>query len=112
MTGPHRTEETFVFAPRNLVIAGVVLIAVALGASGNGLWWLVGFLWFLPHVGGQAHRCRGAVRGCGHAGAAPQARRSGEHATPSSEQASPSGEASGSGPDAHHDRHVAFPEAR
>ena len=39
------------FSPRNLIIAGVVLIAVALGPSGHGLWWLVGFLWFLPHAG-------------------------------------------------------------
>jgi hypothetical protein len=31
-----------VFSPRNLIIAGVVLIAVALGASGHGLWWLFG----------------------------------------------------------------------
>ncbi len=30
------------FSPRNLIIAGVVLIAIALGPSGHGLWWLVG----------------------------------------------------------------------
>ena len=46
------------FSPRNLIIAGVVLIAVALGPSGHGLWWLVGFLWFLPHAGRRAARLR------------------------------------------------------
>ena len=38
------------FSPRNLIIAGVVLIAVALGSSGHGLWWLFGLLWVLPHA--------------------------------------------------------------
>lgn len=51
------------FSPRNLIIAGVVLIAIALGPSGHGLWWLVGFLWFLPHAGRHGHVCgRGARR--------------------------------------------------
>lgn len=60
-TGPG-TKETDVFSPRTLIIAGVVLIAVALGPSGHGLWWLVGFLWFLPHAGRRGHRCGGASR--------------------------------------------------
>lgn len=50
------------FSPRNLIIAGVVLIAVALGPSGHGLWWLVGFLWFLPHAGRRGHVCGPAAR--------------------------------------------------
>ena len=50
------------FTPRNLMIAGVVLIAVALGPSGHGLWWLVGLFWVLPHLGGRGQRCGGAAR--------------------------------------------------
>ena len=50
------------FSPRNLIIAGVVLIAIALGPSGHGLWWLVGFLWFLPHAGRRGHLCGPAAR--------------------------------------------------
>lgn len=44
------------------MIAGVVLIAVALGASGHGFWWLFGLFWVLPHggvCGGAARRRRG-----------------------------------------------------
>ena len=51
------------FWPRNLIIAGVVLIAIALGPAGHGLWWLVGFLWFLPHAVGRGHTCGRASRG-------------------------------------------------
>jgi hypothetical protein len=88
-----------VFSPRNFIIAGVVLIAIALGPSGHGLWWLVGFLWLLPHRAGRGHLCGGASR-----------RRDETVSTAGSprmpdEVASPI-------PDAHHDRHVAFPEAR
>ncbi|HET7799722.1 MAG TPA: hypothetical protein VFL38_04830 [Humibacillus xanthopallidus] len=87
------------FSHRNLVIAGVVLIAIALGSSGHGLWWLVGFLWFLPHLGRRGHHCGGAARGCGHVG--------------DSAQTLPTDAQVGSpAPDAHHDRHVAFPETR
>ena len=38
------------FSPRNVMIAGVVLVAVALGSSGHGIWWLFGLLWVLPHA--------------------------------------------------------------
>ncbi len=51
------------FSPRNLIIAGVVLIAISLGPSGHGLWWLVGFLWLLPHaVAAQPHLRAGLPR--------------------------------------------------
>ena len=36
---------------RKLMIAGLVLIAIALGSSGHGYWWLFGLLWALPHAG-------------------------------------------------------------
>ncbi len=49
-------------SPRNLMIAGVVLIAVALGASGHGFWWLFGLFWVLPHAGRHGQSCRGASR--------------------------------------------------
>ncbi|MEW1954616.1 hypothetical protein [Terrabacter sp. NPDC080008] len=52
------------FAPRNLIIAGIVLIAIALGPSGHGLWWLVGLLWWLPYAGRHLH---GHGHGCGRA---------------------------------------------
>ena len=50
------------FSPRNLIIAGVALIAISLGPSGHGLWWLFGFLWLVPHAGRRGHACRGASR--------------------------------------------------
>ena len=78
------------FSPRNLIIAGVVLIAIALGPSGHGLWWLVGFLWFLPHAARHGH-------GCG-----PGARRRRDHDLP--EEAAPVVT-----PDPSRDRHEAFP---
>jgi hypothetical protein len=79
-----------VFSPRNLIIAGVVLIAIALGPSGHGLWWLVGFLWFLPHAARHGH-------GCG-----PGARRRRDSDLP--EEAGPVVT-----PDPSRDRHEAFP---
>ena len=53
------------FSPRNLIIAGVVLIAVALGASGHGFWWLFGLFWVLPHASGRTrgHACGSRARG-------------------------------------------------
>jgi hypothetical protein len=88
-----------VFSPRNFIIAGVVLIAIALGPSGHGLWWLIGFLWFLPHRAGRAHLCGGAPR---------------RSEDPVGTSGSPRAldEAGSPVPDAHHDRHVAFPETR
>jgi hypothetical protein len=45
-----------VVAPRTLVLAGVVLVGVALLASGHVPWWLVGVIWFVGPRG---------RRGCG-----------------------------------------------
>jgi hypothetical protein len=60
-TGPL-TEEIDVFSPRTLVIAGVVLIAIALGWSGHGFWWLFALLWLLPHSGRHGSACHGRAR--------------------------------------------------
>lgn len=78
------------FAPRNLIIAGVVLIAIALGPAGHGLWWLVGFLWVLPHAGRHGQVCG---RGARH-------RRDRDVQGPST---------GSSQPDPTRDRHEAFP---
>ncbi|MCU1538122.1 MAG: hypothetical protein JWP82_2473 [Humibacillus sp.] len=43
------------------MIAGVVLIAVALGATGHGYGWLFGLFWALPH-GGRSGACGGSTR--------------------------------------------------
>ena len=45
---------------RKLMIAGLVLIAIALGSSGHGYWWLIGLLWALPHGGSGGRFCGGA----------------------------------------------------
>jgi hypothetical protein len=87
-----------VFTPRNLIIAGVALIAIALGPAGHGLWWLVGLAWVLPHLSRHGHRCSAAARGCGPLAEASE--------PPSSAPASPPA------PDAQHDHHVAFPDHR
>ena len=50
------------FAPRALIIAGVVLIAIALGSAGHGFWWLFALLWLLPHSGRHGVGCHGRVR--------------------------------------------------
>ncbi|WP_020145025.1 hypothetical protein [Terracoccus sp. 273MFTsu3.1] len=79
------------FSPRNLIIAGAVLIAVALGSSGHGFWWLFGLFWVLPHAAGRSHVCRGGHR----------ARRSREDTS--------SADAAVGQPDPTQDRHEAFP---
>ncbi len=48
-------------SPRTLMIAGVVLIAVALGSTGHGYWWLFGLFWVIPHAG-RAGGCGGRAR--------------------------------------------------
>ena len=78
------------FSPRHLIIAGVVLIAIALGPSGHGLWWLVGFLWFLSHVARRGDACGPAGR-----------RRRDDRLQ---DEAGPAGQ-----PDPDRDRHEAFP---
>jgi len=87
-----------VFSPRNLMVAGVVLIAVALGASGHGFWWLFGLLWVLPHAGRRhhgGHRCGGASR---HGGRSRYPQDEPARTRPTSSQ-----------PDPTQDRHEAFP---
>ncbi|WP_404391635.1 hypothetical protein [Humibacillus xanthopallidus] len=74
-------------SPRNLVMAGAVLIAVALAASGHGFWWLIGLVWALPHLNREG---RGGCAG-----------RSLRHAPGPDPQ-----------PDPTSDRHVAFPAPR
>ena len=76
-------------SPRNLVMAGAVLIAVALAASGHGFWWLIGLFWALPHL---AHEGRGGCAG-----------RSLRHESAADPQTDPQ-------PDPTSDRHVAFPK--
>ena len=80
------------FSPRTLVIAGVVLIAVALGSSGHGFWWLFGLLWLLPHSGRHAVGCHGRAR------ADRRQQPSAVTTPPTTPQ-----------PDPTHDRHEAFP---
>jgi len=77
-----------VFSPRNLIIAGVALVAIALGPGGHGLWWLVGFLWLLPRAVRRGGGC--CPGGAGRAHDAPQ-------------------EGEISAPDPTRDRHDAFP---
>lgn len=76
------------FSPRNLIIAGVALVAIALGPAGHGLWWLVGFLWLLPRVVRHGGGC--CPGGAGRADDAPQ-------------------EGGISAPDPTRDQHDAFP---
>jgi hypothetical protein len=51
-----------VFSPRTFIIAGVVLIAIALGSAGHGFWWLFALLWVLPHSGRRTVGCHGRTR--------------------------------------------------
>ena len=53
------------FVPRTFIVAGIALIAISLGASGHGLWWLIGLVWAFGwmhdgrrscHVGRRRHR--------------------------------------------------------
>ena len=84
-------------SPRNLVLAGIVLIAVALGASGHGFWWLFGLFWALPHVG------RGGCAGRhGRGGCAGRSLRQDPATHQQPDQR----------PDPTSDRHVAFPTPR
>ena len=50
------------FSPRTFIIAGVVLIAIALGSAGHGFWWLFALLWVLPHSGRRTIGCHGRPR--------------------------------------------------
>ena len=77
---------------RKLMIAGAVLIAIALGSSGHGFWWLFGLLWALPHAGGW--------RFCGGSSDRRRLERGRPHDEPRAQ------------PDPTQDRHEAFPPAR
>jgi hypothetical protein len=82
-----------VLAPRHLILAGVVLIAVALGSSGHGFWWLFGLFWLLPHAGRHGRVCgRASGRRRGHDRVLPEG-----------------GSAPAAEPDPTRDRHEAFP---
>ncbi|WP_147067647.1 hypothetical protein [Terrabacter aerolatus] len=79
----------------------MVLIAVALGSSGHGFWWLFGLFWMLPHVAGRSHGCVGRAGGTSRRGrlhdeTAPSARPVQSPSFPSQ-------------PDPTRDRHEAFP---
>lgn len=80
------------FSPRALIIAGVVLIAIALGSAGHGFWWLFALLWVLPHSGRRSVGCHGRARG-------DRRHQSDEATTPPATRH----------PDPTHDRHQAFP---
>ena len=91
----HPTED-IVFVPRTLIIAGIALIAIALGASGHGLWWLIGLVWAFGGVGGARHACH--------------RRHSARRGPVTRGDASPPPDASpATTPDPTHDRHEAFP---
>jgi hypothetical protein len=47
---PAPAKEDIVFVPRIFIVAGIALIAIAFGASGHGLFWLIPFVWI---VGGR-----------------------------------------------------------
>ena len=96
------------FAPRLLIAAGIALIAVSLGASGHGLWWLVGLVFVVGH---GRHRWDA----CGH-----QRHRGGRNhgyradvdaAAPRTPDAvDPAADRTSAQPDPSHDRHEAFPQ--
>jgi hypothetical protein len=88
-----------VTSPRNLVLAGLVLIAVALGASGHGFWWLFGLFWALPH---------GAREGRGGCAGRWLRQDAATHPRP---DAQPDRQPERQ-PDPTSDRHVAFPTPR
>jgi len=93
-----------VYLPRIFIIAGITLIAIALAASGHGLWWLIGLVWL---VGGQ-RRGWSACHSGRPRGATGQERVGGGATWPTDEAR----DGSGAAPDPTHDRHEAFPSAR
>ncbi len=96
------------FVPRIFIVAGIALIAIALGASGHGLFWLIPFVWI---VGGARRRAwyacgPGAYGRYGHQGHYRD--RYVDHGTP--EPAEPTAPTPPSAePDPSRDRHEAFP---
>ncbi len=86
------------FAPRALIAAGIALIAVSLGASGHGLWWLVGLVFVLGHRGRRWDAC-------GHQGHHDRRDRRALH-----DREQRAGDPPVAQPDPTHDRHEAFPQ--
>ncbi|MGO4599039.1 hypothetical protein [Terrabacter sp. 2RAF25] len=83
------------FVPRTFIIAGIALIAISLGASGHGLWWLVGLVWALGWTSNGRRAC--------HVGR-DRHQQPDVTATEASGQTPPAGR-----PDPTLDRHEAFP---
>lgn len=84
------------FVPRTFIIAGIALIAISLGASGHGLWWLVGLVWAFGWTRNGRRACHvGRSRHQQHDSTANDAQ-------PQAPQ--PTGQ-----PDPTHDSHEAFP---
>jgi len=77
-----------VYLSRIFIITGITLIAIALAASGHGLWWLIGLVWA---VGAQRHGWSSCYLGRGRR---------------------PTRQETTGAPDPTHDRHEAFPSAR
>ncbi|MFM6849849.1 MAG: hypothetical protein ACKOVB_12205 [Terrabacter sp.] len=74
------------------IIAGIALIAIALGTSGHGLWWLIALVWALGWTHHGRHAC--------HVGRGRHQRRD----STCTQAPQPTVE-----PDPTHDRHEAFP---
>ncbi|GAB3054295.1 hypothetical protein GCM10027053_13840 [Intrasporangium mesophilum] len=99
------------FVPRIFIVAGIALIAIALGASGHGLFWLIPFVWI---VGGARRRAWYAC-GPGNRGRYGRYGDHGyyrdhyvDHGTP--DQSHPTASTPPSDePDPSRDRHEAFP---
>ena len=92
------------YVPRILIVAGAALIAISLGASGHGFWWIFPLVWVF---GGRRrawracypdHQYRGA-RWHSDAGVEPGPSAGRDDVPPS-------------GPDPTRDRHEAFPSSR
>ncbi len=103
------------FVPRTFIIAGIVLVAISLGASGHGLWWLVGLVWAFGWIRNGRHAC--------HVGRGHHGRRHDERHHQNDHQLDHQHDRGAGGadpipsqapqpvstPDPTHDRHEAFP---
>lgn len=94
------------FVPRTFIVAGIALIAISLGASGHGLWWLIGLVWAFGwmhdgrrscHVGRRRHR------------AEPRLDDRLDDQLDDQPVSSPTARGPVAQPDPTHDRHEAFP---
>jgi hypothetical protein len=99
----HLPREDIVFVPRILIVTGIALIAIALGAAGHGLFWLIPFVWI---VGGR--RRAWYACGPGYYQHYRQDRREGGYDTPEPERM-PADHPAAPVPDPSRDRHEAFP---